>query len=78
MASLDLIRYRDPNQFGENVQAVESEENKLDANQIMESWYSTKKHHNFSYTFYNHDSKPFSQLVWKSSKNLGLGIARIG
>uniref|UniRef100_A0A914DS31 SCP domain-containing protein n=1 Tax=Acrobeloides nanus TaxID=290746 RepID=A0A914DS31_9BILA len=39
-------------------------------------WYDEYSQYNFSQPDNNHEALHFSQLVWKASKKLGIGLAK--
>lgn len=79
MAALDLAEYRVGNFYGENIYVIaDPNDVSLDAKEMMSTWYSTKKEHNFMYDFFNIRSRAFSQLVWKDTRSIGVGLGRIG
>lgn len=79
LAALDLIEYREANWDGENIYVIADPNNvTLGAKEMLNTWYSTVKEHDFTYDFFNVRSRAFSQLVWKETKSIGVGIGRIG
>ncbi|XP_043220693.1 protein PRY1-like [Amphibalanus amphitrite] len=80
IAEKDKMEHRQDKKYGENIFCVWSDDPKFKVNgrEAVESWYSEIKDHKF-------DVEPkagvmksghFSQVVWKESKELGVGKAR--
>lgn len=79
LAHEDRFTYRQNSQYGENLYCLWSSDRNAKANprEVVRSWYDEYKEYNF-------DAEPrgilkagqFTQLVWKSSKDLGVGMAK--
>jgi uncharacterized protein YkwD len=46
----------------------------VDTDSVIDAWY--ENHKNFRYNQKNQEESPFSQLVWKKSKLIGIGFAK--
>jgi len=64
----------DDTKDGENVFMVFGRE--IDGNDAVNSWYSEVKDYNFSKSGYQSNTGHFTQVVWKGSKELGIGRAK--
>lgn len=79
MAREDRFTYRQHSPYGENLYCLWSSDRnaKVNPKEICYSWYEEHKE-------YNYDVEPrgmlkagqFTQMVWKSSKDLGIGLAK--
>lgn len=67
------LRHADTND-GENVFMVFGRE--IDGSDPVNSWYSEVKDYNFSKSGYQTNTGHFTQVVWKGSKELGIGKAK--
>ncbi|XDV20664.1 hypothetical protein PO909_025956, partial [Leuciscus waleckii] len=64
---------------GENVYyAWSSAKNQLTGREAVESWYSEIKDYNFSRPGFTSKTGHFTQVVWKDTKELGVGLATDG
>ncbi|KAJ8384872.1 hypothetical protein AAFF_G00196800 [Aldrovandia affinis] len=64
---------------GENLYyAWSSNLNKLTGKEAVDSWYSEVKDYNFSKPGFNSKTGHFTQVVWKSSEEIGVGLATDG
>lgn len=66
--------------YGENIFAVESSDPNyvINGNEAVDSWYSGNKYYKFEQPGFSQKTGHFTQLVWKNSKKLGVGIAKVG
>lgn len=64
----------DDTKDGENVFMVFGRE--IDGSDAVNSWYSEVKDYNFSKSGYQSNTGHFTQVVWKGSKELGIGRAK--
>lgn len=64
-------------QYGENTYCIISTDpnRKISGDEAVLSWYNEAERHNFSKDPTDGSTKNFSQLVWKNSKELGVGLA---
>ncbi|KAA0709781.1 Golgi-associated plant pathogenesis-related protein 1 [Triplophysa tibetana] len=64
---------------GENIYyAFSSEPKKLTGKEPVDSWYSEIKDYNFKQSGYQQKTGHFTQVVWKSTKEVGVGLATDG
>lgn len=79
IASRNVMQHRSNNRYGENIYACFGKTGVTGA-EVVQSWYSEIKDYRFG------ESNPrnfgqvghFTQVVWKNSKHLGVGIAKNG
>ncbi|RXN10335.1 ancylostoma secreted -like protein [Labeo rohita] len=66
-------------EYGENVYYAWSSANKkLTGHEAVESWYSEIKDYNFSRPGFTSKTGHFTQVVWKDTKEVGVGVATDG
>jgi uncharacterized protein YkwD len=64
-------------QYGENLFAFQSSDQGLPRPEaVVDRWYSEIHHYNFDKPGFQAGTGHFTQLVWKSSQALGMGIAQ--
>lgn len=79
IVSRNVMQHRPQNRYGENIYACFGKHN-LTGEEVVRSWYNEIKDYSFG------QSNPcnfcqvghFTQVVWKNSKRLGVGIAKKG
>lgn len=79
LATEDRFAHRPNSNYGENIYCLWSSDRNARANprEVCRSWYEEIKEHNF-----NVEPKGifkaghFTQLVWKSSQDLGVGVSK--
>lgn len=78
LAAEDSFRHRSDHKYGENIfmQWSSSSSFKIKGNAPVESWYSEIKDHTFGIDRPGSGSGHFTQVIWKESKQLGVGKAR--
>lgn len=64
----------DDTKYGENVFMVFGRE--IDGSDAVNSWYSEVKDYNFSKPGFQSNTGHFTQVVWKESRELGIGRAK--
>ncbi|XP_057184904.1 uncharacterized protein glipr2 isoform X2 [Triplophysa rosa] len=65
--------------YGENLYYAWSSANtKLTGHEAVESWYKEIKDYNFSRPVFSSQTGHFTQVVWKDTKELGVGLATDG
>ncbi|XP_073716607.1 GLI pathogenesis-related 2 isoform X1 [Misgurnus anguillicaudatus] len=65
--------------YGENLYyAWSSGTTKLTGREAVESWYKEIKHYNFGRPGFSSETGHFTQVVWKDTKELGIGLATDG
>ncbi|XP_067312477.1 Golgi-associated plant pathogenesis-related protein 1 [Pseudorasbora parva] len=78
MLSTNTLGHSDTDN-GENVYcSSSSSEIKLTGKEAVDSWYSEIKDYNFDKSGYQPKTGHFTQVVWKSSTELGVGLATNG
>ncbi|CAM1293380.1 Uncharacterised protein g721 [Pycnogonum litorale] len=63
--------------IGENISVVDLNGHNIEGKQIVEDWYSEIKNYNFNKPGWRKDTCHFSQLLWRSSSDIGVGIAQV-
>jgi uncharacterized protein YkwD len=78
LANEDCMKHRPSNEYGENIFMKWSSDPSyvVSGKDPVESWYSEIKVHNFSREPTSLDSGHFTQVVWKKSRELGMGRAK--
>ena len=51
-----------------------NEVGEINTESVIDNWYSEEK--NFEYNIDNQEASPFAQLVWKSSRLIGIGLSK--
>ncbi|KAI8129994.1 Golgi-associated plant pathogenesis-related protein 1 [Lucilia cuprina] len=74
LAKRNSISHRPQNEYGENIYYCVNME--ATAEQCVKSWYDEIKHYNFSKPGFSSQTGHFTQVVWKDSLELGVGIAK--
>lgn len=59
---------------GENIACADKQY--VDVENIIESWYYENKNYNYDSNYLQTDCASFTQLVWKSTSHMGLGVSR--
>lgn len=78
IAKKNMMEHRDPNEYGENIYSAWSSNpnHKIKGDEAVESWYSEIKDYTFGREPSDLRAGHFTQVLWKGSKELGLGVAR--
>ncbi|XP_048860832.1 Golgi-associated plant pathogenesis-related protein 1-like [Brienomyrus brachyistius] len=72
------LEHSDTN-YGENLYySWSSAQKKLAGNEAVDSWYNEIKDYNFSNPGFSSEAGHFTQVVWKGSKEVGVGLATDG
>ncbi|XP_019716567.1 Golgi-associated plant pathogenesis-related protein 1-like isoform X2 [Hippocampus comes] len=78
LLALGVIRHSGSSD-GENIYYMwSSAPIKLTGKEAVDSWYDEVKHYNWSYPGFSGNTGHFTQLVWKTSTELGVGMATDG
>uniref|UniRef100_A0A8C5MHD7 SCP domain-containing protein n=1 Tax=Leptobrachium leishanense TaxID=445787 RepID=A0A8C5MHD7_9ANUR len=65
--------------YGENIWAKSGGPSiTVTGQEVADSWYKEEKNYNFSKPGYQSDTGHFTQMVWKASKEVGVGLASSG
>ncbi|XP_072399922.1 uncharacterized protein [Diabrotica undecimpunctata] len=72
------LQHRANSQYGENIFSVYSSDysHTPSARDAVKEWYDEVKRHTFGVEKVNQGSLHFTQVIWKDSKELGIGIAK--
>jgi len=76
LARLGRMEHSKDNQFGENL-AYTTNTNPT-PEEIVQMWYSEKSKYSYKKAKFNPGTGHFTQLVWKDTTHIGVGIARSG
>ncbi|XP_060519497.1 uncharacterized protein LOC132697833 isoform X2 [Cylas formicarius] len=78
LASKNILEHRPESNYGENIYCLFSSDPSFTINghTPVDTWYEEIKHHPFGREPSNLKSGHFSQVIWKSSQYLGVGIAK--
>ncbi|XP_060743217.1 Golgi-associated plant pathogenesis-related protein 1 [Tachysurus vachellii] len=78
LLSIKTLQHSDTNK-GENLYYFQSSApKKLTGDEPVDNWYSEIKDYNFSNPGFASNTGHFTQVVWKSSKEVGVGLATDG
>lgn len=77
LARINQLVHSDNTQLGENLYAFGSSGQALPSPEtVVDRWYSEIQNYNFDKPGFHTGTGHFTQLVWKSSKELGMGTAQ--
>ncbi|XP_066258178.1 uncharacterized protein [Euwallacea similis] len=78
LASKNKLEHRPQSNYGENIYCLYSSDSnfKINGNTPVDSWYEEIKNHAFSREPSDLKSGHFTQVIWKSSKYVGVGVAK--
>ncbi|XP_037957618.1 glioma pathogenesis-related protein 1-like [Teleopsis dalmanni] len=74
LASKNKLEHRDNNAYGENIYYAEGMDIKGD--HPVKMWYKEIEKYNFSDPKFSPQTGHFTQLIWKDTKEVGVGIAK--
>ncbi|XP_050092078.1 Golgi-associated plant pathogenesis-related protein 1-like [Anopheles aquasalis] len=79
LASKNVMQHRSNNKYGENLYASFGNAN-VTGNEAVDSWYNEIKYYRFGASQPSNFSQVghFTQVVWRNSRRLGVGIAKRG
>jgi len=72
-ARANRMFHRTAHKYGENIYMMSG--GTPTGNQVVDSWYSEIKYYNFNRPGFGYNTGHFTQVVWKSTKQLGCGWA---
>lgn len=72
------MAHRPNNSYGENIFCMYSSDysHVPSAREVIKKWYEEVKDHTFGTEVVNYNSLHFTQVVWKGSNELGIGMAK--
>lgn len=78
LAARNILEHRPESNYGENIYCLYSSDPTftINGNTPVDTWYEEIKHHPFGREPNNLKSGHFTQVIWKSSENLGVGVAK--
>uniref|UniRef100_F7C095 GLI pathogenesis-related 2 n=1 Tax=Xenopus tropicalis TaxID=8364 RepID=F7C095_XENTR len=78
LLNLKTLKHSDTS-HGENIWAKSGGPSiTVTGQEVADSWYKEEKNYNFSKPGYQADTGHFTQMVWKASKEVGVGLASSG
>lgn len=79
LAARGTMQHRSNNSYGENIYSMWGTGNiSVSGSDPVDSWYSEIKDYNFNSGGFSSGTGHFTQVVWKGSTELGVGIAKNG
>ncbi|XP_060590569.1 uncharacterized protein LOC132745635 [Ruditapes philippinarum] len=75
LAMRGFAQYKDSQGRGENILVVDIEDN-LSGRQVVDTWYREGRGYNYHRPAWKKETSNFTQMIWKSSKFVGVGIAK--
>lgn len=78
LASRNILEHRPESNYGENIYCLYSSDPSftINGNAPVDTWYEEIKDHPFGREPSSLKSGHFTQVIWKSSENLGVGVAK--
>ncbi|KAF4518471.1 hypothetical protein B566_EDAN006476 [Ephemera danica] len=76
LAKEDRFLHRPEAKYGENIFSVWSSDSNVSAREACDYWYKEIRNHTFGMEPRVLMTPHFSQMIWKASRELGLGVAR--
>merc|ERR1712038_1286108 len=78
LASSELLEHSGSHQYGENLYYCWHSDPRIvmKGNEPVESWYSEVKTHKYGGKPRTNETGHFTQVVWKDTKELGMGVAK--
>ncbi|KAM4697179.1 uncharacterized protein WCC33_015880 [Rhinophrynus dorsalis] len=78
LLTLKTLKHSDTS-YGENIWAKSGSASiTVTGQEVADSWYKEEKNYNFSKPGFQSDTGHFTQMVWKTSKEVGVGLASSG
>ncbi|XP_017075268.2 LOW QUALITY PROTEIN: Golgi-associated plant pathogenesis-related protein 1 [Drosophila eugracilis] len=74
LLSINRLEHRQNSGYGENLYMASG--GNLEGKDAVRSWYEEIKHYNWNNPSFQPSTGHFTQVVWKSSSELGVGFAR--
>ncbi|XP_022099173.1 uncharacterized protein LOC110983864 [Acanthaster planci] len=79
LASLNSLKHSNNKNFGENIaMSFDPKTTEFSGQQVTDQWYAEVKDYNFNIPGFRSGTGHFSQVVWKDSKEMGIGKAVAG
>jgi glioma pathogenesis-related protein 2 len=70
----DQMRHRQPNKYGENIYWISG--GNPTGTSVTDTWYGEIKDYNYARPGFGMKTGHFTQVVWKSTKEIGCGVAK--
>ncbi|XP_067625342.1 uncharacterized protein [Eurosta solidaginis] len=78
LANRNILQHRSNNSYGENIYMTMGNENGVSAQDAVQRWYDEVRNYSFKNGGFGGSTGHFTQVVWKGSQRLGVGVARSG
>ncbi|KAH3792201.1 hypothetical protein DPMN_145692 [Dreissena polymorpha] len=75
LAMIGYPQYSNTPNRGENILVVDID-NELTGRQVVDTWYREGRHYKYSDTCWQRGTSNFTQMIWKSTNQLGVGVAK--
>jgi len=72
-----FLQYSENPGLGENISLVDLEQPTRKGEQIVKEWYKEINNYNYNKPGWKRGAYRFSQLLWKSTTEIGVGVAKI-
>ncbi|KAG8194186.1 hypothetical protein JTE90_002390 [Oedothorax gibbosus] len=77
LAERGFKQYSENPCLGENISLVDLDQSSKKGEQIVKEWYKEINNYNYSKPGWKRGAYRFSQLLWKSTTEIGVGVAKI-
>ncbi|XP_054712787.1 Golgi-associated plant pathogenesis-related protein 1-like isoform X2 [Uloborus diversus] len=77
IAEKGFLQYSENPGLGENISLVDIDPAARKGEQIVKEWYKEINNYNYNKPGWKRGAYRFSQLLWKSTTEIGIGVARI-
>ncbi|XP_017772831.1 PREDICTED: uncharacterized protein LOC108559950 isoform X2 [Nicrophorus vespilloides] len=74
-ADRSTLEHRKNNQYGENIYSLHTQDTNIKGSVPVDSWYTEKNKFGFGKEPKNLEAGHFTQIIWKTTERLGVGVA---
>ncbi|KAF4524949.1 hypothetical protein B566_EDAN014130, partial [Ephemera danica] len=78
LAGRNTLQHRTDRTYGENLYAMWGSGVNVNGRTAVQSWYDEVKNYNHSYPVFGMNTGHFTQVVWKSTTEMGIAIVKAG
>ncbi|KAF4524070.1 hypothetical protein B566_EDAN013018, partial [Ephemera danica] len=78
LAGRNTLQHRTERTYGENLYAMWGSGINVNGRAAVQSWYDEVKNYNHSYPVFGMNTGHFTQVVWKSTTEMGIAIMKAG